>query len=61
MQGRMRACHEKINGRLKTRRILSQVFRHRITKHDDVFPVCAVVTQLTVEYGEPLFEIEYDD
>jgi hypothetical protein len=29
--------------------------------HGDVFRACAVVTQLTIENGEPLFEVEYED
>jgi hypothetical protein len=59
MQGRVRrARHEMLNGRLKTWGILSQVFRHHITMHGDVFRACAVMTQLTIENGEPLFEVE---
>ena len=61
MQGRVRAHHETLNGRLKNWGILSQVFRHRITMHGDVFRACAVVTQLTVKNSEPLFEVEYAD
>jgi hypothetical protein len=61
MQGRVRARHEMLNGQLKTWGILSQVFRHRITMHGDVFCACAVVTQLTIENGELLFEVEYAD
>jgi hypothetical protein len=60
-QGRARACHETLNGRLKNWGILSQVFRHHIMTHGDVFRACAVVTQLTVENGEPLFEVECED
>jgi hypothetical protein len=30
-------------------------------RHGDVFRACAVLTQLTVENGEPLFEVEYED
>ena len=60
MQGRVRARHEMLNGRLK-KEILSQVFRHHIMMHGDVFRACAVVTQLTIENGKPLFEVEYDD
>jgi len=29
--------------------------------HGDVFRACAVVMQLTVANGEPLFEGEYED
>ncbi len=61
MQGRVGACHETLNGRLKNWGILSQVFCHHITMHGDVFRACAVVTQLTVENGELLFEAEYED
>ena len=57
MQGRVRGRHKTLNGRLKNWGILSQVFRHHITMHGDVFRVCAVVTQLTVENSEPLFEV----
>ena len=41
--------------------ILSQVFRHHIMTHGDVFRACAVVSQLTVENGEPLFKVKYED
>jgi hypothetical protein len=61
MQGRVRARHETLSGRLKTWGILSQVFRHHIMMHGGVFRACAVVTQLTIQDGEPLFEVEYKD
>ena len=61
MQGRARAHHETLNGRLKNWGILSQVFCHHVMTHGDVFRACAVVTQLTVENGEPLFEVKYED
>ena len=52
---------ETLNGRLKNWGILSQVYRHDIMRHGDVFRACAVVTQLTIQDGEPLFEVEYED
>jgi hypothetical protein len=61
MQGRVRARHETLNGRLKNWGILSQVFRHHIMMNGHVFRACAVVAQLTVEKREPLFEEEYAD
>ena len=61
MQWRVRARHETLNGWLKTWGIPSQVFRHHITMHGDVFWVCAVLTQHTIENGEPLFEVDYED
>ncbi len=61
MQGRVRARHETLNGRLKNWGILSQVFHHGIRRHGHVFRACAVITQLTIEHGEPLFAVEYGD
>ncbi len=61
MQGRVRARHEMLNGRLKNWGILSQVYWHDIMRHGEVFRACAVVTQLTIKNGEPLFEVEYED
>ncbi len=61
MQGRVRARHETLNRRLKNWGILSQVYRHDIMWHGDVFRACVVVTQLTIKNGEPLFEVEYED
>ena len=61
MQGRVRARHKMLNGWLKTWGTLSLVFHHRITMYDNVFRACVVVTQLTVENGELLFEAEYED
>jgi hypothetical protein len=61
MQGRVRARHEMLNGWLKNWGILSQVYRHDIMRHGDVFRACAVVTQLTIKNCEPLFKVEYKD
>jgi hypothetical protein len=51
MQGRARARHEMLNGRLKNWGILKQVFRHHISLHGDVF----------IDNGEPLFGVDYGD
>ena len=61
MQARVRSRHETFNGRLKNWGILSQVFRHDIFLRGPVFRACAVLTQLMVENGEPLFAVEYSD
>ena len=61
MQGRVRAHRKMLNGWLKTWGTLSWVFHHRITMNGNVFRACVVVTQLTVENGELLFEVEYED
>jgi hypothetical protein len=61
MQARVRSRHETLNGRLKNWGILAQVYRHDISKHGDVFRACAVITQLMIQNGEPLFSVEYSD
>jgi hypothetical protein len=61
MQGRVRARHETLNGRLKNWGILKQVLRHQISLHGDVFWACAVLTQLAIDNGEPLFGVDYED
>ncbi len=61
MQGKARPRHETFNGRLKNWGILEKVYRHDITVHGTVFYACAVITQLSVTNGEPLFEVEYGD
>ena len=62
MQGRVRARHETLNGRLKNWGILFQVFHHRITLHGTAFRACAVVTQISIaDCVESLFEADYDD
>ncbi len=61
MQGRIRVRHKMLNRRLKNWGILSQVFRHDIRHHGDVFWACAVITQLTIKHGEPFFAVEYGD
>jgi hypothetical protein len=61
MQAPVRSWHETLNGRLKNWGILAQVYRHDIVAHGTVFHACAVVTQLSIGNGEPLFEVEYKD
>ncbi len=59
MQGRVRVHHEMLNRWLKNWGILSQVYRHDIMQHGNIFRACAVVMQLTIKNGEPLFEVEF--
>jgi hypothetical protein len=61
MQAWVRVRHEMLNGHLKNWGILSQVFRHNILRHGKVFWACAVMTQLIIENGEPLFPVDYED
>jgi hypothetical protein len=53
------ARHETCNGRFKQWGALSQHFRHATAKHSWVFQAVVVITQLEIENGEPLFNVEY--
>jgi hypothetical protein len=59
MQGAARSCHETFNGHLKNWRILEKTYHHDIRLHRMVFDACAVIIQLSVMNGEPLFEVKY--
>ena len=61
MQSRVRQRHETANKRFKQWACLLNRFRHDIGKHGDIFRAVAVVTQLAIQNGEPLFEVEYED
>lgn len=58
-QSTVRARHETANRRFKQWNILSRVFRHDLEKHQSVFEAVAVITQLSIENGGPLFDVEY--
>lgn len=61
MQAIARSRHETCNARFKMWGALNQCFRHDRLKHGDVFRACAVLTQLSIENGETLFQVEYND
>lgn len=57
----VRARHETLNKRLKQWRCLHDTFRHDLVKHGPVFRAVAVIVQVSLENGEPLFSVPYDD
>lgn len=61
MGQKVRARHETVNRRFKQFNILQRVFRHELVKHQAVFLACAVITQLALESGEPLYGVNYFD
>ncbi len=61
MSAFVRRRQETINKRFKQWGILKHVYRGDFSKHGQVFRVCAIVTQLAIENGEPLFQVDYDD
>ena len=56
---RARARHETLNGRLKNWGCLSQTYRHHLKKHILVFRAVVVITQISIDKGETLFQTNY--
>jgi hypothetical protein len=54
-----RARHETINHRLKKCYELGGVCRHNRRMHKPVFSAFAVITQLSIDHGEPPFHVNY--
>jgi len=62
MQNRVRSRHETVNKRMKQFQCLrANPFRHSIDKHSKCVRAVAVLTQLAIEEGEPLFEVDCSD
>lgn len=61
MQQIARCRQETANKRFKQWGCLTQTFRHDIRKHAEVFRAVAVITQLSIQHGEPLFQVRYSD
>ena len=62
----VRGRHENINGRLKIFNVLVVPFRHLNPRHEMhekhrvCFEAVAVITQMKLESGEGLYDIDYD-
>lgn len=56
-----RSRHETVNARFKQFKILVDEYRHKLENHGIVFNAVANITQLSIMYGSPLFQIHYDD
>jgi hypothetical protein len=52
------ARHETVNRRLKQFGILQKVYRHNLRKHPQCFRAVLNLTELMIENGEPLYDIE---
>ena len=55
------AHHKTVKKRLKLWNCLHRVFLHNLRKHGHVFWAVASITQIVIENGEPLFDVEYND
>jgi hypothetical protein len=61
MRNRVRGRHETVNERFKNWGCLSQRFRSKnVSKFSASFRAVAVMTQLAIECGEPLFPVGND-
>ena len=54
-QKRVQGRHETINSRLKAYAIFHSTYRHDITNHGYVFHAVAVLVQLSIKNGDPLY------
>ena len=61
MQSIVRQCHETVNKSFKQFGVLKNRYRHDIRKHGDVFRAVAVLTEVALENGEPLFSVDYKE
>jgi hypothetical protein len=61
MQQRVRNRQESINERFKNWTSMKTVWRHDMALHGDAFRVIAIVSQLSINNGEKLFECGYRD
>ena len=56
-----RACHKTVNLHFKSKQVLVKHFHHSLVFHSACFQAVAVITELNIENGEPLFDIQYSD
>ena len=56
---RARMRHETCNKRFKNWNCMSQNFRHGVAMHRDCMIAVAVLTQLAIQSGEPLFDAAF--
>lgn len=61
MQQLVRSRHETVNKRFKQWNILKSIYKGKIEYHGGYFRIVAIITQLCIEHGEPLFSVEYED
>ena len=57
----LRARHETVNSRFKNNQVLVKRFCHSLAFHSACFRAVAVISQLIIENGEPLFDVQYSD
>jgi hypothetical protein len=61
LAAKVRGQHEHVNKRFKQFQILHRCFQHKVDKHQAAFCAVAVITEVCLENGEPLYQIYYVD
>jgi hypothetical protein len=61
MRSLCRARHETINGRLKSFKILSTKFRHKLDKHQSCFQAILNITQIHIMVYDCNFQVYYNE
>ena len=61
MMGIVRRMQETVYRKFKQWSSLKQVFRHDLCMHGKVFTAIVVISQLAIENGMTLFQVEYND
>lgn len=57
----VRARHETFNRRMKVWNVLGHRFRNDLSRHGIVFNAVAVIEQIKMEHGHPMFPVEWED
>ena len=61
LRSRVRNRHETANKVCKVWYCLAHVLKHGLLEHSSMFRAVAVICQVAIENGEPLFSVDYDD
>jgi hypothetical protein len=61
MQSRIQSCHKTVNGQFKMWGILKEVYHQVVRQHGKVYQAIAIITQLAIKNGSPLFQVKYED
>ena len=55
----IRARHKQVNRHLKQLNMLSERYRHSLADHGSGFIAVAKITQLMIQYSDPMFRIDF--
>ena len=61
MRSIARSRHENINGQIKAFKILNSHYRGKLNKHYLFFYSVAIMTQIDINNGNKLFQINYNN